>query len=168
VPQRPSEAASIDDVWKVTLENLRRWCERGEPPVLVDFSRNPVGAARAEITMDAPPEEVFEALTDPGRVREWCGGDAEIEPRVGGRYSFGWEGGGPVEILDLAAPHRLAYSWAYPPEPESVVTWELDGSGGRTRVTVMHTGFGDRGVADYEAGWTGFLVTIRNLVEARA
>ena len=168
VPQRPQEAASLDDVWKLALENLRRWCEHGEPPVQVDFSRDPVGEARAEIVMDAPPEAVFETLTDPDRVREWCGGDAEIELRVGGRYSFGWEGGGPVEIIDLAAPSRLAYTWAYPPEPESVVTWELEGSGGRTRVTVMHTGFGDRGVADYETGWTGFLVTIRNQVEGRA
>ena len=74
---------------------------------------------------------------------------------------------GPVEIVDLAAPNRLAYTWAYPPEPESVVTWELEGSGGRTRVTITHTGFGDREVGDYEAGWMSFLVTIRNQVEAR-
>ena len=168
VPPRPPTEASIDDMWKVALENLRRWCERGQAPVLVDFSRHPVGEARAEITMDAAPEAVFQTLTDPDLVRGWCGGEAEIEPAVGGRYSFGWEGGGPVEILDLAAPHRLAYSWSYPSEPESVVTWELEGSGGRTRVTIMHTGFGDRGVADYEAGWTGFLVTIRNQVEGRA
>lgn len=29
------------------------------------------------------------------------------------------------------------------------------------------TGFGDREVGDYETGWTGFLVTIRNQVEGR-
>ena len=110
---------------------------------------------------------MFDILTKPELVRAWCGGDAEIEPVIGGRYSFGWEGGGPVEIVDLAAPNRLAYTWAYPPEPESLVTWELEGSGGRTRVTITHTGFGDREVGDYEAGWTSFLVTIRNQVEAR-
>jgi len=168
VPQRAEGAASIDDLWKVTLENLRRWCERGEAPVRVDFSRLPVGEARSGITIEAPPEAVFENLVDPARVSEWCGAQAEVEPAVGGRYSFGWERGGPVEILDLDAPHRLAYTWAYPPEPETVVTWELEGSGGRTRLTIMHTGFGDRNVADYECGWTGFLVTIRNQVEGRA
>ena len=167
VPQRASGAASIDDVWKVALENLRRWCERGEPPVLVDFARRPVGEACTQIDMDAPVEAVFDILTTPDLVRGWCGGDAEIDPVIGGRYSFGWEGGGPVEIVDLAAPSRLAYTWAYPAEPESVVTWELEGSGGRTRVTITHTGFGDREVGDYEAGWTSFLVTIRNQVEAR-
>ena len=168
VPQRASGAPSIDDVWKVVLENLRRWCERGEPPVLVDFARGPVGEARTRIDMDAPIEAVFDILTKPELVRGWCGGDAEIDAVVGGRYSFGWERGGPVEIVDLAAPNRLAYTWAFPPEPESVVTWELEGSGGRTRVTITHSGFGDREVGDYETGWTGFLVTIRNQVEARA
>ena len=168
VPQRAPAAASVDDVWKVTLENLRRWCERGEAPVRVDFGRDPVGEARTQIEMDAPVEAVFDTLTKPELVREWCGGDAQIDPDVGGRYTFGWEGGGPMEIVDLAAPNRLAYTWAYPPEPESVVTWELDGYEGRTRVTITHSGFGDRGVADYEAGWTSFLVTIRNQVEARA
>ena len=168
VPQRAPAAASVDDVWKVTLENLRHWCERGEAPVRVDFGRDPVGEARTQIEMDAPVEAVFDTLTKPELVREWCGGDAQIDPDVGGRYTFGWEGGGPMEIVDLAAPNRLAYTWAYPPEPESVVTWELDGSEGKTRVTITHSGFGDRGVADYEAGWTSFLVTIRNQVEARA
>jgi uncharacterized protein YndB with AHSA1/START domain len=169
VPERSPGTPSIDDVWKVALENLRRWCERGEPPVLVDYSRNPVGEARTQIDIAAPIEAVFDTLTKPELVREWCGGDAEIDLVVGGRYSFGWRsGGGPVEIVDLAARHRLAYTWAYPGEPESVVYWELEGSGGRTRLTITHSGFGDRGVGDYEAGWTGFLVTIRNQVEARA
>lgn len=168
VPQRPSGAASSDDVWKLTLENLRRWCEHREAPVRVDFARNPVGEARAQIDMDARVQAVFDTLTKPDLVRRWCGGDAEIDPVVGGRYTFGWDGGGPVKIVDLDEPHRLAYTWAYPPEPESVVTWELEGSGGKTRVTITHSGFGERSVADYEAGWTSFLVTIRNQVEGRA
>ena len=52
VPQRAPAAASVDDVWKVALENLRRWCERDEAPVRVDFGRDPVGEARTQIETD--------------------------------------------------------------------------------------------------------------------
>ena len=166
VPERPSGEPSLDDVWRLALDNLRRWCESGAAPDLVDFSRHPVGESRSSLEVDAPVEAVFGALTRPELVSRWCGAQAEIDPVAGGRYSFGWGDGGPVEILNLDAPSRLVYSWGYTGEPDSVVTWELEGSGGRTRVTVIHSGFGDRAVGDYESGWMSFLVKIRNQVEA--
>ena len=165
VPERPPGEPSLDDVWRLALDNLLRWCESGAAPDLVDFARNPVGASRSSLEVEAPIEAVFDALTRPELVSRWCGAQAQIDPVLGGRYDFGWGPGGPVEILNLDAPSRLAYSWAYSGEPDSVVTWELEGSGGRTRVTVTHSGFGDRAVGDYEAGWMSFLVKIRRQVE---
>ena len=32
-----------------------------------------------EITLDAPPEEVWEALTDPERLEEWFANDVEFD-----------------------------------------------------------------------------------------
>jgi uncharacterized protein YndB with AHSA1/START domain len=168
VPQRPSGDASLDDVWRLALDNLRRWCEFGAAPDAVDFTRHPVGESRSSLEVEAPVEAVFDALTRPELVSRWCGAQAEIDPVVGGRYDFGWGDGGPMEILNLDAPSRLAYSWGYTNEPDSVVTWELEGSGGRTRITVTHSGFGERKVGDYEAGWMSFLVKIRRQVEQAA
>jgi uncharacterized protein YndB with AHSA1/START domain len=165
VPGRPAGKPSLDDVWRLALDNLRRWCESGARPDLVDFTRDPVGESRSTLEVEAPLDAVFDALTRPELVSQWCGAPAEIDPVVGGHFDFGWGDGGPVEILNLDAPTRLAYSWAYTGEPDSVVTWELQGSGGRTRITVIHSGFGERAVGDYEAGWMSFLVKIRRQVE---
>ncbi|MGN6379424.1 MAG: SRPBCC domain-containing protein [Gaiellales bacterium] len=168
VPERPSGKPSLDDVWRLALDNLRRWCEAGTAPDMVDFARNPVGQSRSSLEVEASREAVFDALIKPDQVSRWCGAHADIDPVVGGRYDFGWGIGGPVEILDLETPSRLAYSWAFSDEPESVVTWELEGSGGRTRITVIHSGFGDRPVGGYEAGWMSFLVKIRRQIEQGA
>lgn len=168
VPERPDGMFSVDDVWTVCLDNLRRWCELGQEPSPVTIGPPPAGESRSSIEIAAPAAEVFDALTDPRRVSAWCGGEAAIDPTVGGRYDFGWQGGGPIEILNLDSPNLLAYSWAYPTEPETVVRWELEGSQGRTRLTVIHTGFGDRPVGDYQVGWLAFLTRIRNHVEQAA
>src|SRR5207248_9720561 len=37
-----------------------------------------------EITLPAPPDEVWEALTDPAQLAAWFGGDLEIDPTPGG------------------------------------------------------------------------------------
>lgn len=71
----------------------------------------------------------------------------------------------PVEILELVPAERLAYSWRWE-EQETVVRWELEGSGGRTRLTLVHSGFGeDRDAEGYRLGWQAFLVSLRRLVE---
>ena len=113
VPQRAPAAASVDDVWKVTLENLRRWCERGEAPVRVDFGRDPVGEARTQIDMDAPVEAVFDTLTKPELVREWCGGDAQIDPasavatRSDGRAAARWRSSTSRRRTGSRTPGRI-------------------------------------------------------------
>jgi uncharacterized protein YndB with AHSA1/START domain len=72
-----------------------------------------------------------------------------------GEYDFGWEGGGPIKILELEPNHKLTYSWHY---EDTVVTWILEDSEGGTRLTVVHSGFAkDRSTDDYTAGWLKFI-----------
>ena len=42
-----------------------------------------------EITLDAPPEEVWEALTDPEQLEEWFANDVEFDLERGGTSSAG-------------------------------------------------------------------------------
>ena len=90
---------------------------------------------------------------------------------MGGRYSFGWDHG-PVKILELEPDKVLAYSWRHTWEdgqgPDStVVRWELDGSQGRTHLTIVHSGFGPGGHRPdgYQLGWMEFLASLKRMHE---
>src|SRR5438046_1897803 len=46
-----------------------------------------------EIEFPVPPDEVWEALTDPDQLEEWYANDVELDPREGGAGVFRWEDG---------------------------------------------------------------------------
>jgi uncharacterized protein YndB with AHSA1/START domain len=70
-----------------------------------------------EIVLPAPREEVWEALTDEERLREWFANDVELDPRPGGRGVFRWDDG----------EERRAAVEAVEPEELLVLRWEDDG-----------------------------------------
>jgi uncharacterized protein YndB with AHSA1/START domain len=165
VPAYKPGEASLADFWALSLENLCTWVERGVIGPRCDFSAASYGDVRVDIDINAPREAVYEALIRPDQLNRYMATHASVELRTAGRYDFGWEKGGPVKILDLVPAERLSYSWIYEDQPETVVTWTLEGSGGKTRLTLVHSGFGDRKNGNYKAGWLKFLTYIKNLVE---
>jgi uncharacterized protein YndB with AHSA1/START domain len=67
-------------------------------------------AIRLRRTYDAPIDDVWDALTNPERIRRWflpISGDY----RLGGRYQFEGNAGG--EIVACERPHRFRVTWAY-------------------------------------------------------
>src|SRR5690606_33413254 len=124
---------------------------------------------RLSIDIDAAPAEVFRALVEPEQLNRYMASDASIEPHVGGILDFGWGQHLPMRILDFEPNERLAYTWNYEGDDhalDTLVSWNLEGSAGRTRVTLVHSGYADkRGVEDYEIGWMVFLNRIKLMVE---
>jgi len=165
VPAHEPGEANLADFWALSLENLRTWVERGVIGPRCDFSAAPYGDVCLSIDIAAPHEAVYGALLRPHELERYIATRATVEPRTGGRYDFGWEGGGPVKILELLPEERLSYSWTSAGQPETVVTWTLAGSGGATRLTLVHSGFGDRKSGNYKAGWLKFLTHLKNLAE---
>jgi uncharacterized protein YndB with AHSA1/START domain len=170
VTERQDGDASVRDFWVLALENLRGHVEHGDIAARPGFISSR-GDVRLEVGANAPAERVFEALTQPTELDRWIGDGAAVEPRVGGRYDFGWDHG-PIKILDLEPGRRLSYSWSYPDEAgrtladETVVEWTLEESGGRTRIVLVHSGFAPDGQTDdYHLGWLAFLALLKNLVE---
>jgi uncharacterized protein YndB with AHSA1/START domain len=164
LPERQGAEPSVRDFWWLSLENLANHLEGRPLSPTVDLSTRPAGEASAYVEIDASPERVFAALVEPEQLQQWIAQNAVVEPRVGGRYDFGWDHG-PVEIVELVPNERLAYSWRWEDE-ETVVRWELEGSGGRTRLTLVHSGFGEARHADgYRLGWQAFLGSLRRFVE---
>jgi uncharacterized protein YndB with AHSA1/START domain len=116
-------------------------------------------AVRADIEIAAPPEHVFEALTDPAQLAAWWGSgethrarDWQADVQPGGRWharttdAAGREGSLAGEYRVVDPPRVLEHTWqASWDEAPTVVRYELApaqvGGVSGTRVTVTHTGF---------------------------
>ena len=77
-----------------------------------------------EVLVEAPADEVWDALTDPNQLEEWFSEDGEIRE---------------LRIEEVETGKRVAYTWE-----EGSVAIELEEAGGATRVRVTETG---------EPGW---------------
>ena len=150
-PPRAETEIYLRDWWQLSLENLANFVEGRSLASRVDFTSLHGRDAGYELEIAATPEEVFAALIEPEQLERWFATNATIEPEVGGRYDLGW-GIGPTRILELIPNERLTHDWATSDdEPPMVVRWELEGSGGRTHLTVVQSGFSSEAHA---AGWS--------------
>jgi uncharacterized protein YndB with AHSA1/START domain len=93
-----------------------------------------------EVVFDAPPDEVWEALTDPERLEEWFANDVEFDLDRGG--VFRWEDGEVRHAIveEVEPERRLALRWWDPSAPEeSEVTFTLDETEEGTKLVVTET-----------------------------
>jgi uncharacterized protein YndB with AHSA1/START domain len=158
------DSYTFEDFWFLSLENLRRHLD-GKPLVRCDFSKPMYGDIQHTVEIDGSREAVFEALIRPEQLERWIASQATVEPRAGGRYDLGWNGAGPVKILELVPNEKLACSWPEH-ETESVVTWTLEDSGGKTRLTLVHSGFApNKPTGGLNAGWLNFASWVKSIVE---
>ncbi len=95
---------------------------------------------KRSVLLDAPPGEVWEALTDETLLREWLAPEVELDPREGGelvcRFEDGEERRGEVAVVEEA--ERLAFTWRRE-GGESWVEWTLDAVADGTRLTVIES-----------------------------
>ena len=172
-PRAAGDCYWVRDLLMLSLANLASYCEGRQVAPRCDFAAPRKTEARGRVEIDVPPDQVFAALIEPAELNRWIATDATVEPEVGGRYDFGWDHG-PVKILELDPGRTLAYSWRHSWDdgdgPDStVVRWELEGSQGRTYLTIVHSGFGDDRRPDgYQLGWQEFLVSLKRMLEVGA
>jgi uncharacterized protein YndB with AHSA1/START domain len=142
-------------------------------------------AAQPSLTLtrhlNATPERVFAAWTEPQSLIRWFGPGsvrpetvcAEIDARTGGRYriSFDNDRGEYHEVggiyRELVPPARLVFSWAWhsTPERESLVTVTLRPDGVGTFLTLHHQQFFDADARDAHAhGWTSTLDRLERML----
>jgi uncharacterized protein YndB with AHSA1/START domain len=72
-----------------------------------------MNAVEREVTVPAPPADVWPVVIDPDQVSAWFGADAELDPRPGGRAVFRWPDGTEraAVIEDVDPGRRLAFRW---------------------------------------------------------
>ena len=138
--------------------------------------RRPPAAARPSLTLkrrlNAAPEKVFAAWTEPAQIVKWFGPDsgavraADADLRVGGRYAivFHTEDGEEHHVSGTyreVVPHqKLVFTWAWrsTPERKSLVTVVIKPDDAGSLLTLIHEQFFDEAARDRHAyGWGGSL-----------
>jgi uncharacterized protein YndB with AHSA1/START domain len=108
-----------------------------------------------------PPAKVWRAVTDLSLIPLWtvtgAGGRAdEFAPTVGTKFQFigkpkpGWNGVVDCEVLEVAEPSLLRYSWKDTSSGDvTEILYRIEPHAGGTRFIYTHTGF---------TGISGFLM----------
>lgn len=126
-----------------------------------------------EIEVDASPEVVWEAVTRAEGITSWFAPEARVEPGEGGSITLAWgemAGTAPVTVWD--PPRRVAWREG-PAESPKVVEFRIEGEGGKTRLRLVHSGFGEGASFEDEydatySGWMMFLALLKNYLSRYA
>ena len=124
-------------------------------------------------TINASPERVFKAWIDPKEVVEWYGPEGfsntihTFEPEEGGKYRLTMKApDGAEHVLTgvfkkVNPPNQLVMTWQWEGgemagmTKESVVTVDFKDLGGKTEMTLTHSGFADEAEKEnHNQGWT--------------
>jgi uncharacterized protein YndB with AHSA1/START domain len=122
-----------------------------------------------EVTIRAPAERVFEALTNPDQRLKWWGAEGqyrgthmESDLRPGGKWlTRGIGRGGKTfnvrgEYRAIERPRLLVFTWQPDWEenaPESLVRFDLDERDGVTTVRLTHSGLAAESSRAHHQGW---------------
>ena len=134
-----------------------------------------------EITIKAPAERIFDALTNPEECMKWWGVKGQFETthvesdlRPGGRRVMRGTGmgGKPFSVTgvyrQIERPRLLVFTWLpnwQGDDTESVVRWDLEEKDGVTTVRVTHSGLTTESARTSHRGWPGILTWLRSHVE---
>jgi uncharacterized protein YndB with AHSA1/START domain len=119
------------------------------------------------IRIRARPETVWRYWTDPGRMCDWWGAAAELDPRPGGRIRVTMDQG-PVMVgtfLELVPHTRIVFSFGWetadgiPPIAPGTTTVEiaLVADADDTVLSLRHDGLPAAEIDEHRSGWSRFL-----------
>jgi len=113
-------------------------------------------ALTREITIAAPVDAVWQALTDAEELTRWFPPFARVQPGAGGRLWRAWQSGDETEErIERWEPNVHLRSVGLTGVWKGIVTdYHLTGQGGTTMLRVVSSGFGDD--ADWDALYDAF------------
>lgn len=135
--------------------------------------------ATASILLNATPQRVWEALTDPQQIKEYLFGTTTTTDWKKGSpitYTGEWEGKAYEDkgtIIDIQ-PEKLLHTTYYSsmsgkddkPENYSNVIYKLDPEGDKTRLTITQDNAGDEASKEHsQNNWNMVLESLKKLVE---
>ena len=137
-----------------------------------------------ERALDAPPELVFEALTEPTELAQWWGPHGfttptiDLDVREGGRYRFTMQPpDGEAfhlsgEFLEVHPPERLSFTFRWdepdPDDRETVVVLSLHSAGSGTTLSLSQGEFATEGRLElHRNGWADSLEKLDVMLKTR-
>lgn len=141
--------------------------------------------AESSVEIDAPPERVWQALTEAAELERWFPLEARVEPGEGGSVWMSWknEFAGEARILVWDPPRHLRVTWGSVDAESTgadaasgggqVTDYLLESRGGRTFLRVVTSGFPpdatwDDWVEGTRLGWAFELRSLKHYLERHA
>jgi uncharacterized protein YndB with AHSA1/START domain len=113
-------------------------------------------AFRLSIIVSALPERVYSAWLDSGAHTAFTGGEAKIDPAIGGKFTA-WDGYILGRTVELLQGRRIVQTWRtkeFPSgSPDSRVEIQLEFAEGGTRLTILHSNIPEGQGERYRKGW---------------
>jgi uncharacterized protein YndB with AHSA1/START domain len=106
--------------------------------------------------INATPEEVYMALTNPLTIELWSGYPADMQPVEGTEFAL-FEGDILGQNITLVPNQKVVQEWYFGDNPEkSIVTILLKAGDGGTHVDLEHTNIPDSDAENMEEGWNSY------------
>ena len=115
----------------------------------------------------APPEDVYNAITNPLAIRLWTGEEAVMSTEPGSEFSM-WEGAISGKNLEFIDGKKVVQEWYFGEQPEaSIVTIILHPHKDGTSAELRHINIPDEDFADIAEGWdTSYFGSIIDFFDA--
>jgi len=103
--------------------------------------------------LNAPPEEVYLALTLPATIRLWTGDEVDMLAEQGSEFSL-WDGSITGKNLEFVPGKKIMQQWYFGEQAEeSIVTITLHPHAQGTSVELRHINIPDEDYNDIVKGW---------------
>lgn len=136
-----------------------------------------------EITIKAPADRIFQALTDPGQLVKWWGAEGRFQTtemsadlRPGGNWMMRGTGmgGKPFAVRgqyrEIERPRLLVFTWLpdwQEDATESLVRFDLEEQHGVTTVRLTHSGLTSDSARSSHRGWPQILGWLQAYAESK-
>ncbi len=112
------------------------------------------------VVLNATPQEVYDVLMDSEKHAELIESDAEIENKVGGKFSL-WEGGIVGEYVELEPGAKIVQTWRanqdnWPDGHFSKLTFEMKKVEGETEFVIDQEDIPDDDFDNVKNGWKDY------------
>jgi uncharacterized protein YndB with AHSA1/START domain len=112
---------------------------------------------KLSVSVQAKPEDVFDALTDADKIAEWSGQKGRVASRIGGKFEMfdGWVKG---KVTEFKPGKSLAYTWHtedWTTDTESsIVRYTFAPVPTGTKITLEHSNFPNESeMKSHKNGW---------------
>jgi activator of HSP90 ATPase len=113
--------------------------------------------------LNATPEEVYAALTNPATIQLWSGEPAIMSTEPNTEFSL-WDGSIVGLNIEFEASKKIVQQWYFGDQEEpSIVTFKLFEDKNKTSLELRHTNIPDDDYADIVDGWND--IYIGSLIE---